>query len=390
MQTLRRHRQGSFRAQFLTSVIAAFCATIFISCSSRQAIAPGQIPAGEYVTPEDEAYGLQVLSALSRRYPVEQNDQLVLRVRDLVDKLAATAHADASPWNVYVLRGDDVVNAAATRGNFVFVWTGMLNTAYTDPELATVLSHELGHVLAHHTHATPEEEASQIFANISGNIASGVVSSQGPYGALAQLAGLLVTETIKALAVNPESQRQELEADHIGLFLMADAGFDPREAIGFWVRFGQQHSTPSDSMQFFSSHPATDERIVSLEALLPQALERYQRAVTPSATHRTPSPPHRPAHTPSTSSTSTVQPQDSFVLAPNSSPVEQTQTWVVIEPSVPIRSKPSDSAPVLQQLHQGDRVEVIEQLGRWFRVTSPMGGFVRGRDIMPKSLVPTP
>mgnify|MGYP003342625502 CR=1 FL=1 len=51
------------------------------------------------------------------------------------------------------------------------------------------------------------------------------------------IAGMLVAETVRALAVNPESQRQELEADQIGLFLMADAGFDPTHAIDFWVRF---------------------------------------------------------------------------------------------------------------------------------------------------------
>ena len=62
-------------------------------------------------------------------------------VRDLVDMLANAAHASSSPWNVYVLRGDDVINAAATRGNFVFVWTGMLQAAYSDAELSSVLAY---------------------------------------------------------------------------------------------------------------------------------------------------------------------------------------------------------------------------------------------------------
>lgn len=262
------------------AALVAICSTIvaLVGCSSRTPVTPGQIPAADYVTPEDEAYGLQVLAALSQRYPIEQNDQEVFRVRDLIERLAHTAGAGSSPWNVYVLRGDDVVNAAATRGNFVFVWTGMLNTAYTDPELATVLSHEIGHVLADHTQTTPDEEASHIFADISGNVASSVVSTQGMYGGLAQLAGILVSEGIKALIVNPEVQRQELEADHIGLFLMADAGFNPNEAIGFWTRLHEDHENGSSSLQFFSSHPATLDRIAALEALMPQAMARYEAA----------------------------------------------------------------------------------------------------------------
>lgn len=253
------------------------------ACASRAPIPAGQVPAANYVSAEDEAYGLQVLSALSQRYPVDQNDRNIFRVRDLVGRLANAAGAGASPWNVYVLRGDDVVNAAATRGNFVFVWTGLFRATYSDPELATVLAHEMGHVLANHTQSTPSEEASQIFADISGNIASSIVSTQGPYGAFAQLAGILVSETIKAFAVNPEAQRQEFEADQIGLFLMADAGFDPKEAVDFWVRFGSQYASDASGLNFFSTHPTTEERIQSLQSLLPGAEERYRAAAASKA-----------------------------------------------------------------------------------------------------------
>ena len=215
--------------------------------------------------------------ALTRTYPLSRDDNSINRVRDIVNDLADAAGAGDAPWNVYVLRGDSVVNAAATRGNFVFVWTGMLRTVKNDGELAAVLAHEMGHVLAHHTQPTPSEEASEIMASVGENVASQVVAVQGPYGALSGIAGLLAKEAIKALIVNPESQRKEHEADQIGLFLMADAGYDPHNAIGLWTTMSQEGSGGAIPT-FLSSHPANDERIGELQQLLPSAMERYESA----------------------------------------------------------------------------------------------------------------
>lgn len=368
-----RRPKAPWTLPFICPLLMAVLSMSAGCAASRAPIPPGEVPSGSYVTPEDEAYGLEVLRRLSQQYPIEQNDRDVNRVRDLVDMLANAAHASSSPWNVYVLRGDDVINAAATRGNFVFVWTGMLQAAYSDAELATVLAHELGHVLANHTQATPDEEASEIIATVSGNVARGVISAQGAYGALGQVAGMLVAETVRALAVNPESQRQELEADQIGLFLMADAGFDPTHAIDFWVRFSQQHGDSSAGLQFFSSHPANQERIEALEALLPAAMERYRQA-TGSAPRRKPAP------------TSTRSPKpDSFAVGANAGS-STSEPWVVTEISTALRQEPDDFSPLVRDLPQGEQIFVGEQQGRWFEVLSPVHGFVRGRDIAPESI----
>ncbi len=331
--------------------------------ASRAPIPPGEVPAASYVTPADEAYGLEVLRQLSAQYPIVQNDAEVNRVRDLVDRLARAANASSSPWNVYVLEGDSVINAAATRGNFVFVWTGMLHTAYTDAELATVLAHELGHVLANHTQSTPEEEANQIIANMSGEIASSIVATQGQYGALAQVAGILVRETVQALVVNPESQRQELEADQIGIFLMADAGFDPNQAVSFWVRFGGRYGSSIDGPQFLSTHPATDERIEALEELLPAAEERYKQARRGSSKGRRGGSSARASgrHTQSNAA----------------------NAWVVTEQTTALRQSPDDNSPLIQELQHGDRVVVGSKQGQWVEVSSPSKGYVRARDIAP-------
>lgn len=258
--------------------LVAIAALLSACAPGRPPVPPGTIPDAPYVTAEDEQYGHQVLSTLTQTYPLERDDKSISRVRELVLRLARAANADHNPWNVFVLRGDDVVNAAATRGNYVFVWTGMLRAAPNDGELATVVSHELGHVLAGHTQPSPAEEASQIMAQASGEIAGHVVASQPGYAPLAQLSAIVVTELMKAILVNPEAQRVEFEADHIGFFLMADAGFDPNDALSLWSRMANDSSTAGAGLQFLSSHPASEERLETLRAMLPEAEERYRRA----------------------------------------------------------------------------------------------------------------
>jgi predicted Zn-dependent protease len=182
--------------------------------------------------------------------------------------------ADKQPWNVFVLEGDRVINAAATRGNYVFVWSGMLMMTTNDDELATVLAHELGHLLANHTQSTAAERAGEIMAQTSGQVAGGIVSMQPGYASLAQVAAVVITEAIKAVAVNPQSQRLEREADHIGFFLMADAGYDPRAALRFWRKMSNNSIGGSGALSFLSSHPDSEERLEALQALLPEALSR--------------------------------------------------------------------------------------------------------------------
>jgi predicted Zn-dependent protease len=267
--------------RFYRAGICALTCVLAGCASGRVPITPGTVPQGVYLSAEDEAYGHQVLSTLTETYPLSRNDADIQRVRGLVQRLAQAGGVDGSPWHVFVLQDDTVVNAAATRGNYVFVWTGMLRMAQSNGELATVLAHELGHLLANHTQPTATEEANEIMARASGEIAGQLVAIDPYYGPLAQLAAIAVTETIKAIAVNPESQRLETEADHIGFFLMADAGFDPEEALNFWAKMSQSTQSGHPALSFLSSHPDSEERLFALRALLPQALSRYKLSTRP-------------------------------------------------------------------------------------------------------------
>lgn len=326
---------------------------------------------------------------LTERYPLSRNDQEINRARDLVAKLSDAAGANNNPWHVYVLEDRSVKNAAATRGNFVFVWSGMFDVAQGDDELATVLAHEIGHVLAGHTQPTAEEAVGEILSEVAGGVAGNVVSAQGGYyGLAADLAAVLVSQSIKALIVNPESQRKELEADHIGMFLMADAGFSPQAAISFWERVQSDPAFgTSDALGFFSSHPSSSERIEALRVLVPDAEARYARARGKDSFTMAPvkgdsfaiDPPPLPS----------LDPAPPRTVAPGAahhpSPEPLRLEWRVRAFSAQIHTEPYQESPVTSELARGVPVRAVDQRGDWLQIVEPEPGFVRKRDLTPRN-----
>jgi len=259
-------------------IILLFGLTVILTgCPpARRPIPPGVIPKQHAVSTADELYGHEVLSRLVQRYPLDHDDARIKRVRDIVDRITAAAGLSQNPWHVYVLSGDGFQNAAATRGNYIFVWTGMLNTVKNDEELAVALAHEIGHSLAGHTKPTPAEEVNAKLAGIVGGATREVVYGQGGAWVLAaDLAGALLQEAVKAMLVNPEERRKELEADRIGLFLLAEGGYDPQVALDFWERMKNDPGFAGFPIQFLSTHPSSEERIKALKEILPQAKARW-------------------------------------------------------------------------------------------------------------------
>jgi predicted Zn-dependent protease len=258
-------------------LLCYFVLLSFYSCASgRIPVTPGTIPKQEAtITPEDQKYGSQVLRELSKQYPTSNDSKYIDRVDNIVIRLTDAIKADTNPWQTYVLKGDDIVNAAATRGNYIFVWTGMLQKARNDAELASVIAHEIGHVLANHTMPTPGEQANTAMGGIAGSITQEIIVAKGG-GVLGQLGGQIVQDLLSAIISNPQSQRLELEADHIGLFIMARAKYDPRKALDFWMKLKDDPNFNSNNtLEFLSTHPATDTRILELNKLLPKAMEIY-------------------------------------------------------------------------------------------------------------------
>lgn len=189
-------------------------------------------------------------------------------VNNVARQVVATTPLAGEKWDLTVFESKEI-NAFALPGGHIGVFTGILPVAENAAALAAVLGHEIGHVTANH-HA--ERVSEQLVAN---GVLSGASIVLGGQNHNVLMAALGLGAQVGFLL--PYSRQQESEADAIGLQYMAQAGYDPHEAIALWERM-QKATEGQEPPAFMSSHPPTAERIAKLKELLPTALENYAKS----------------------------------------------------------------------------------------------------------------
>jgi predicted Zn-dependent protease len=175
---------------------------------------------------------------------------------------------------------DPQVNAFCMPGGKIVVYTGILPYTQDETGLGVVLGHEVGHAIAKHSN----ERMSQQVALDYGGVAVG--SALGKTSSKIQTIGAVVWGLGTQVGVMlPFNRKQELEADHLGLVLMAIAGYDPNQAVPFWQRMSQQGAA---NLEFLSTHPSDATRMKEIQKQLPEAMEYYNaiwgKSSTPSTT----------------------------------------------------------------------------------------------------------
>jgi predicted Zn-dependent protease len=173
-------------------------------------------------------------------------------------------------WQVRVFR-DDSANAFALPGGYVGVHTGLLDIADNQDQLASVIGHEIGHVLARHAN---ERMSTQNITSIGLSVAS---SAAGLQGAQAEMANAALGMGAQYGILLPFSRSHESEADVIGLRLMADAGFNPQGSVDLW-RNMRASGGGGEPPEWMSTHPSSGQRIANLESEMNKVMPNYQRA----------------------------------------------------------------------------------------------------------------
>ena len=211
---------------------------------------------------QDAQMGLQAYQQILDESRIADNPELNRRVQEVGRRIAAVSAQPGWDWQFTLLENDEP-NAFALPGGKVGVNTGLFQVAENDAQVAAVIGHEVAHAIARHG----AERMSQGMLAQYGAAAIGIGTGNQAYAELAAQAATLGV-------ILPYSRTQESEADHIGLFYMAEAGYDPRAAVALWRNF--ERFGGARPPEFLSTHPAPGSRIENLEALMPAALEVYR------------------------------------------------------------------------------------------------------------------
>jgi len=240
----------SGRARFILAAVIALVALIsyFGNTSVNPVTGEKQRVA---MTPEQEvAIGLKAAPQMAAQMGgLSQNP----KARELVQRVGARlvresfAGKSAYKFSFHVLADRRTVNAFALPGGPIFITEGLLGRLRTEGELAGVLGHEIGHVIARHA---SERLAKQ---QLTQGLISAVVVGSGDYTSaqIAQLAGSMINMKY--------GRDDELESDALGVRIAFEAGYDPR-AMARVMEILAKASSGSQQPEFASTHPAPENR----------------------------------------------------------------------------------------------------------------------------------
>ncbi len=186
--------------------------------------------------------------------------------------LGEEAYLKDYKWE-YNLVKDETVNAWCMPGGKIVFYTGILPICQGESGVAVVMGHEVAHALADHGAQRMSAAQVQALGAVGVAVGSQVAGANQQtqqilnqaYGLGSQLGGML-----------PFSRSHETEADKIGLYLSAIAGYDPYEAPELWKRM-KAASGGQGPPEFLSTHPSNDSRIEFLNQLAPIAKEEAKK-----------------------------------------------------------------------------------------------------------------
>jgi predicted Zn-dependent protease len=183
---------------------------------------------------------------------------------------------ESGPWEVRVFQ-DETANAFALPGRKIGVHTGLLTVAKNQDQLATVLGHEIGHVIARHgAERVSDQHAAELAAGGAGALLGALGDPSSPSHGLLMAALGVGVQAGAQVTVLKFSRIQESEADRLGLDLMARAGFDPRESVPLWQNMAA--ASKGQPIEFLSTHPSHETRIQDLQRRIPQNLPIAEQA----------------------------------------------------------------------------------------------------------------
>ncbi len=230
---------------------------------------------------EELTLGAESFQAIREKEKVSTDPAANARVTRIGQRIAESVGNElpGAKWEFVVFDSKEL-NAFALPGGKVGVYTGLLQLAESDAELATVMGHEIGHVIARHG-AERMSEATVI----SGLGALGAAAVEAKSPAYRQTFELAYGGLTTVGRVLPHSRNNESEADRMGAIYAARAGYDPRASITFWEKMMAQKQKADKGGggvagslgALMSTHPADTKRIADLKALMPSVLPIYEK-----------------------------------------------------------------------------------------------------------------
>ncbi len=266
----------SFRSMIglIMVLLTAQCAKVPITGRSQLSLVPNsQVLPMSFEQYEEVKKTNEVITSGEQAEMVKRAGTRIQKgVEQYFAELGQSNYLNDYDWEYILIKDDQTVNAWCMPGGKVAFYTAILPICKDETGLAVVMGHEIAHAIANHG----RERISQTLVTQTGlSLASIALGGGG-----ASLTGDMILQGAGAatnLGILKFSRKHESEADELGLYFMAMAGYDPQQAPAFWERMSEK-SGGNAPPEFMSTHPSHGTRISDLQKNMPRALEYYRKA----------------------------------------------------------------------------------------------------------------
>jgi MAF protein len=228
--------------------VLLFC-FIAAGCSSEYNIVTGEQESYIYSTDKEIAIGQSIAKAVQKEYEAYDDPLVQKRVEDIGKKIVAVCDRKEITYHFMVL-DDDEVNAISLPGGYVYINKGLIEKVANDDELAGVLAHEIGHIVARHS--IKKLQAVQGYT-----VLRLLVMAAPKSGQVGTAADAAFTELLLGY-----SREDELLADQLGARYARLAGYDPKAMINFLKKLQEiNRRKPAQPRSYYKTHPYVPDRV---------------------------------------------------------------------------------------------------------------------------------
>lgn len=263
------------RSRVRLAIVLVPLALLYLgACTVKHAPLPaGYIPKMHNLNPGDEQFGRRLYRNLCEDYQSTAQHQKYDELVEAFDHIKQAAQVDHIPWQLHLFADPERVDIRAVHGNYIFVWSGLLDVVADEDEIAALLADEMAHVLARHTLPVEYTIWSEVFfqaAELSTTIAimtlsHGIVAIGG--------SGWMKWAYAEAADLDPldrvYNQADEREAARIAILIIERSKYSPAAMLAFWKRV-EENTDLEKKTKRLQRRLSPQKRVTMLEEMLPE------------------------------------------------------------------------------------------------------------------------
>jgi predicted Zn-dependent protease len=251
--------RGNLR--FIIALLLGGITLISYYCKRSVNEVTGEVQHVDMTADQEIALGLQAAPEMAQQYGgIHPDRQAGAAVERIGEQIVRSTKAGQTPYKFqfHLLADENTINAFALPGGQVFITAGLLKNLKTEGQVAGVLAHEIGHVVARHS--AEQIAKSKLTQGLTGAAAIGMYDPDRP-GTMVNAAAAAMIGKLLTLRYG---RQDELEADKLAVDFTPSAGYDPRAMIQV-MEILERENHGSSPPEFLSTHPNPGNRIEELQ-----------------------------------------------------------------------------------------------------------------------------